>query len=378
VNDRPANGGERTGDRSWRERRDAAARLLTRIAADGLAPSAEAVLEILAGDPKWEVRKEVADRLLDLPEDHMARLAARLQADDNHFVATAAARALERHRKGLKLQFRRRRGILEVQDQYACIERLHGAPAAEKARRMAERLYDVTVGAAVHEMRGLITPMVDWVDGIAAGLTAGDFDQAHLAKLMPRMRARLGTVQQVLEDMREFSRTTPPERSPESLPRLVAEAVDLARDWFAATGTDLAPVTIETDSDTPITVEVARHQVLVALRNVIKNAVESLAEGPHRLSSGRVTVRTRREDGFAVVTVTDTGMGLTEDELAEIRRYVPGKTSKKSHGTGFGLPIAFRRLRDHGGSLEIESVPDEGTTVTVVLPLEARAEEECG
>jgi len=57
--------------------------------------------------------------------------------------------------------------------------------------------------------------------------------------------------------------------------------------------------------------------------------------------------------------------------LAEVRRFVPGGTSKKTHGTGFGLPIAKRKIEDHGGSLAIESKEDAGTTIVITLPIEA-------
>ncbi len=69
-------------------------------------------------------------------------------------------------------------------------------------------------------------------------------------------------------------------------------------------------------------------------------------------------------------------MGLSVEELDEVRRFVPGGTSKKTHGTGFGLPIAKRKLEDHGGFLAIDSQEDVGTTVTITLPLEAKEGDE--
>ncbi|QNN24035.1 HAMP domain-containing histidine kinase [Planctomycetales bacterium ZRK34] len=80
----------------------------------------------------------------------------------------------------------------------------------------------------------------------------------------------------------------------------------------------------------------------------------------------------RPVDGERIeVVVTDNGMGLSAEELDEVRRFEPGGTSKKTHGTGFGLPIAKRKIEDHGGSLAIDSEEDKGTTVTITLPVEA-------
>jgi signal transduction histidine kinase len=70
-----------------------------------------------------------------------------------------------------------------------------------------------------------------------------------------------------------------------------------------------------------------------------------------------------------VLEIADTGAGLSPDELAEIEEFVPGRCSRKAHGTGFGLPIAWRKIRDHGGHLAIASALDEGTTITVTVPL---------
>ena len=52
----------------------------------------------------------------------------------------------------------------------------------------------------------------------------------------------------------------------------------------------------------------------------------------------------------------------------ELREFIPGKTTKKSFGTGFGLPIARRNIKSHGGSIGIQSQDEAGTTVTIVLP----------
>lgn len=355
----------------WRSRRDGVAPLMATIAATGLNTERERQLDALMADSKWEVRKEVAEHLLSLGEDHLARFAARLSTDANHYVAQAARRALDRHRKGVQEQFRRRRGILEVQDQFLALEKLHGPVAADKAKRMAERLYDVTVGATVHEMRGIITPLADWVASLRSQAEAGTMDLAYARKHLPKMEDRLDTLQSVLEDMREFSRTTPAGRTTEALHRLVAEARSLVQDWFAAAQIDISAVQVTAEVPSTILVSVSRHQIVVALRNIIKNAIESLAESPVRFTAGCVRITARLEDEVVFIQVADTGMGLTVEELDEVRRFVPGKTSKKSHGTGFGLPIAWRKIQDHGGSLVIDSRPDVGTTVTLSLPVQS-------
>jgi signal transduction histidine kinase len=146
----------------------------------------------------------------------------------------------------------------------------------------------------------------------------------------------------------------------------------MARDIFHASKRDTSSVRIELDVPENITVEISRYQIVVAFANVLKNAYESFATGPETFQAGRVTVTAKAigEDRVEIA-IRDDGMGLSKEEMEEVRRFVPGETSKKVHGTGFGLPIARRKILDHGGTLRIESEVDRGTTVTITLPVES-------
>jgi two-component system cell cycle sensor histidine kinase PleC len=69
--------------------------------------------------------------------------------------------------------------------------------------------------------------------------------------------------------------------------------------------------------------------------------------------------------------VTDTGIGMTRDEIRtalEPFRQVDSAQSRRYEGTGLGLPLVLRLVDLHGGRVEIDSARNEGTTVRVVLP----------
>jgi signal transduction histidine kinase len=72
------------------------------------------------------------------------------------------------------------------------------------------------------------------------------------------------------------------------------------------------------------------------------------------------------------ITISDNGMGLDGDELEALRQFIPGKSSKGNFGTGFGLPIARRNIRAHGGDLFFYSEVDVGTSVRVWLPINGK------
>jgi len=108
---------------------------------------------------------------------------------------------------------------------------------------------------------------------------------------------------------------------------------------------------------------VAMRQILI---NLLSNAVKFTPEG------GEVTVGVERpDDGSLAIVITDTGIGMSEDEIAialEPFRQVENALTKKFEGTGLGLPIARRLVELHGGRLEIASAKNLGTTIRVYLP----------
>lgn len=102
------------------------------------------------------------------------------------------------------------------------------------------------------------------------------------------------------------------------------------------------------------------------LLNLLSNAVKFTPD------SGHVSLRVQ-EDGEAgiVITVSDTGIGMTPDEIkTALERFGQAETSysKSTPGTGLGLPLVEGLVKLHGGSLSIESEKDSGTTVTIRLP----------
>ncbi len=74
-----------------------------------------------------------------------------------------------------------------------------------------------------------------------------------------------------------------------------------------------------------------------------------------------------QDDKNVVFTVTDTGVGMTEDVRRRI--FDPFFTTKGEEGTGLGLPVSYSIVKRHGGEMRVESRPGAGTTFTVALPI---------
>jgi two-component system phosphate regulon sensor histidine kinase PhoR len=100
------------------------------------------------------------------------------------------------------------------------------------------------------------------------------------------------------------------------------------------------------------------------LYNLIDNAIK------YNRENGAVTVALSKEDGFCKIAVSDTGIGIpTEHQGHVFERFyrVDKSRSKKTGGTGLGLSIVKHIAEHHGGRVELESAPDEGTTVACYI-----------
>ena len=109
-------------------------------------------------------------------------------------------------------------------------------------------------------------------------------------------------------------------------------------------------------------VECYGDQVNQVFMNLLVNAVHAIR------GEGTLTIRTSRNADRAVVEVADTGVGISEENLARV--FEPGFTTKgKRVGMGLGLLITRQIIERHGGSISVRSTVGRGTTFTVELPL---------
>jgi signal transduction histidine kinase len=103
-------------------------------------------------------------------------------------------------------------------------------------------------------------------------------------------------------------------------------------------------------------------QLQQVLANLCLNALDAMPDGGKLLLAAAVEAPDR-----LAVTVTDTGFGIDEDTRAKI--FKPFFTAKKRKGLGLGLPISERIVKAHGGSIHVESAPNQGTTFQIRLPI---------
>ncbi len=102
------------------------------------------------------------------------------------------------------------------------------------------------------------------------------------------------------------------------------------------------------------------HQIKQVVLNVMKNALEALPNG------GLLSVQLQRENDYAKISIQDNGAGIPPERMKHLGEPF---YSTKEKGTGLGLMICQKIIKEHNGSISIQSNVNEGTTVNILLPI---------
>jgi two-component system phosphate regulon sensor histidine kinase PhoR len=133
------------------------------------------------------------------------------------------------------------------------------------------------------------------------------------------------------------------------------------------TQAEAAGLTLQTEiPETPLPVLGDRLALEQAISNLLDNALKYTPEG------GNIWLRVRREAGYAIAEVEDTGIGIEPKDRERIfeRFYRVDKArSREVGGTGLGLSIVKHVMLSHGGSVQVESEPGRGSVFRIHLPV---------
>ncbi|MEA3211700.1 MAG: hypothetical protein QOE70_4757 [Chthoniobacter sp.] len=348
---------------AWSERLELVERAVTvlRDGADGA--HAAKLLTLLARDPKWEVRKAVADHLLEAPEALYEQLIPLLANDANTFVAQSVRR--EMGRRSLQSAGEKRRQSRPLKRASDDIETRFGSDALKFAVRLAEKKTEQAIRAAAHDIKGILTPIKPSLDALRAAAA----DKVE-KKRIDRIVRGVNYLEQMLASMTRWSDEIELEVAEENLAEVIEAAAQDAIDHLAAQGRNSSAVTFSLVATADPRLRLSRSQLQMAFTNLIKNGIEAHAVSNVEFASGSVSVTVSVDDQVLRVEIADTGKGMSARDLEKLLEFVPGNTSKKHLGTGYGVPIAKKYIEVHGGKLSVTSAENKGTTVVVLLPLE--------
>ncbi len=175
-------------------------------------------------------------------------------------------------------------------------------------------------------------------------------------------------ISKIVTAIKEFSHPGTEEKSAIDINQAIETTITVTRNQWKYN----AELATEFDADLPC-VPCLPGDFNQVILNLIVNAAHAIeARGDN--AQGQITVRTRRDGDMAVISVSDTGCGISDEHKGKI--FDPFFTTKGvGKGTGQGLSIAYSIITaKHGGSICFDSKVGEGTTFTIALPLEAAPE----
>ena len=179
--------------------------------------------------------------------------------------------------------------------------------------------------------------------------------KAELQQSIDVARSEVRRLDSIVTQFLRAIRPSQPRLHPENVNAIVEEAV---RFFMPEIQDRDMVVEQELRADLPL-LQLDREQMKQAFYNVIKNSLEAMKR------HGTLRIRTDLDDKHVIVSFTDTGSGMSAENLSRV--FEPYFTTKPS-GSGLGLLIVRRIVREHGGELSIESTQGKGLTLAIRLP----------
>ena len=228
---------------------------------------------------------------------------------------------------------------------------------AEKLAAMGQMLAGVA-----HELNNPLTAILGVTEllGERAGFEPDTKRQIDLTHRQARRAAR------IVQNLLEFSRPAAPQKKAVDVNSLIERTLQLHEHSLRRNNIE---VDFQPQNDLPPVIGDANQLVQVFL-NLITNAEYAIREVREK---GRIQIRIGRMESHISCTVQDDGVGIPAESLP--RLFDPFYTTKRpGGGTGLGLSICLSIIREHGGSIEVDTLPAGGSAFTVYLPLAAEQE----
>ncbi len=167
----------------------------------------------------------------------------------------------------------------------------------------------------------------------------------------------------IIRQLLDFARRGKPQRTRTDVSSIVKQTTDLLAPLAAH-----RKIRIELEQVTePALAEVDVAQIQQVLTNILVNAIQASPDGSAVHVAVSATDKSSPQDEVVRVTVRDRGEGIPSENRQQI--FEPFFTTKDvGEGTGLGLSIAYRILEEHGGRIEVQSQPGEGSSFAIVLP----------
>jgi two-component system, OmpR family, sensor kinase len=215
------------------------------------------------------------------------------------------------------------------------------------------------VGDASHELRTPLSSVQAYAELFERGARDRPDDLARAMRGIEREARRMGVLVDDLLLLARLDQGRPLERAPVDVSEVARDAVDAAR---------------AVDGERSLELEASEPVVVIGDRERLRQAVDNLLANvrAHTHAQTPAAVHVGRENGVALIEVTDEGPGLTDEQAAHVferfYRADPSR-SRDSGSSGLGLAIVAAIAEAHGGGATLDSRPGGGATFRISLPL---------
>ena len=256
-------------------------------------------------------------------------------------------------------------------DLFPVVRRASGAIKLQKENRSLNEqiLHNSKLAAlgelsatVLHDIRGPLSLIQVVCDDIEDDISEGSLNPENMTDHIKQVRKACDRIRKLGDHLRNYSRSdtheTPEEKN---LDLLIEDSLFLVQQKVRKLGIKVCK---EIGEDVKTTQYLCLSN---KLEQVIMNLMSNACDAMKDVEDKKLILKSSREGDFINIDITDTGMGIPEDIQTKIfdNFYT---TKPKGEGTGLGLKIVQNIIKEHGGSLKLQSKVGVGTTFTVVLP----------
>ena len=220
-----------------------------------------------------------------------------------------------------------------------------------------------------HELRTPLSILHGYIETLLEDPEVSEEELSRMLDVMKRHSNRLSALVDDLLSLAQLESTNPNVQCSEV--RLSELFAAIVRDWGKRFSEKKLSIDVNLAPDVPV-IRADPTRLQEVLYNLLDNAVKYSHPG------GKIRLQANRQNDEVILTVTDTGIGISEADLPRVfeRFYRADKArSRELGGTGLGLSIVKHIAHMHGGRVEAESALGQGTTIRVLLPLNGAADQ---
>lgn len=227
-------------------------------------------------------------------------------------------------------------------------------------QRKAQKIREEFTANVSHELKTPLTSITGFAELLQSGMVKQEAEVEKFSSLIyTESRRLLSLIDDVMRLSQIEEGKAPAEQTPVNLSKVAA---DVCNELSAAA--QARKVSLQLDAPQPVTLTGQAGMLHELVFNLTENAIK------YNKPQGSVLVSVQQRENGCILTVSDTGIGIPrehQDRIFERFYRVDKSRSKQTGGTGLGLSIVKHIVEYHGGRIQLESVENRGTTVTITL-----------